>query len=75
MNTNMHKQFEELMQKRMDRKDFLKHVAFGFVALTGVTALMKALHSGGQPQQSTQQQAKPMAYGGSAYGGTPKPRS
>lgn len=56
----MNGQIHHILQKRMDRKDFLKHVAIGIVALTGVTALIKAF----KPQQ------QPVTgYGASTYGG------
>ena len=50
---------EELMQKRMDRKDFLKHVAMGVAVLTGTAAIVKAF----KPQQRAN------GYGSAAYGG------
>lgn len=39
----MKKDLQALLDKQVDRKDFLKHVAFGLVALSGVTALTKSL--------------------------------
>lgn len=66
----MHKQFDEIFQKRMDRKDFLKHVAMGVAVITGTAGVVKLL----KPQQqvsSTQQKQQPVAmgYGASSYGG------
>ena len=58
MNTN--KQIQDLLQKRMDRKNFLKHVGIGVMALTGLSGALKLL----QPAQSVDK-----GYGGSAYGG------
>ncbi|HKX72561.1 MAG TPA: hypothetical protein VJM32_00955 [Candidatus Saccharimonadales bacterium] len=52
----------ELLQKRMDRKDFLKHVAMGVAVLTGTAAVVKMF----RPQQQAS-----MGYGASAYGGNP----
>lgn len=53
------KVIDEILQKRMDRKDFLKHVGMGVAILTGAAGIIKMLkpatHSTG--------------YGSSAYGG------
>ena len=58
----------KLLQKEMDRKDFLKHVGVAAVALTGASAILKLLTD--QPtQHKIQQQA---SYGGSVYGGVKK---
>ncbi len=59
MSTN--KQIENLLQKRMDRKGFLKHVGIGVLALTGLTSVVKLLQ-GNQQQQNG-------GYGSSVYGG------
>lgn len=61
----MHSQLDELLQKRMDRKDFLKHVGIGFVALTGVAAVLKSV-----TPQKVNLNNNPSVYGGAAYGGT-----
>lgn len=55
-----------LLEKEMDRKGFLKHVAVGFVAITGVAALVKNLNSIG----TTSGRKVSSGYGSSAYGGT-----
>jgi hypothetical protein len=52
----------ELLQKRMDRKDFLKHVALGMAVLTGTASVIKLF----RPQQNNSNPG----YGASAYGGT-----
>ena len=56
-----------LLNKKMDRKDFLKRVAVGLVAVTGVAAALRSL----TPIPAKEQQT-PVShgYGGSAYGGT-----
>jgi hypothetical protein len=56
-------ELNDLLQKQMDRKDFFKHVAIGFVALMGVSAVIKTL--------SSHQLSKIAGggFGGSAYGG------
>lgn len=60
----MQSDFNGLLQKKMDRLTFLKHVGVGFVALTGVGSVVKAL--GGFGTSSSSQTS---GYGGSAYGG------
>lgn len=52
---------DQLLQKQMDRKDFLKHAGLAALALSGIAGLLKTLvHA---PTQSS------LGYGGSAYGG------
>ena len=58
----MKKDLQVLLEKQVDRKDFLKHVAFGVVALTGVTALTKSLNGFGTRQQT-------VGFGAGTYGG------
>lgn len=66
----MQKQFDEILQKRMDRKDFLKHVGIGFAVMTGVAGLVKTLNP--QSEKTTsQKQTVAMGYGASVYGGSP----
>ena len=59
----MNDQVNELLQKRMDRKNFLKHVGIGMVALTGLGGVFKLLQG---------QKAAADGYGGNAYGGAPR---
>lgn len=59
----MKNEFNDLMQKQMDRRDFLKHVGIAFVALTGVSALVKTLNMVSGPKSQT------MGYGANVYGG------
>lgn len=59
----------KLLQKKMDRKGFLKHVGIGLAAMTGVATILKTLTGAG----NTQQQAR--GYGGGAYGGQPSGQS
>ena len=56
----------QLLQKEMDRKDFLKHVGIGVIALTGLSAVLKTLIQ----QPTASKSASQAGYGGSAYGGT-----
>jgi hypothetical protein len=56
----------ELLQKRMDRKDFLKHLAIGTAVVTGATGIVKLL----KPSQSFPSGlTSGLSYGASAYGG------
>lgn len=56
-------QLDAILKKKMDRQDFIKHVAIGLVAMTGAGTALRLL----APKQ--QQQSVNMGYGGSAYGG------
>lgn len=60
----MKEELDSLLEKEMDRKSFLKHVAIGFAALTGIAAILKTLNGVGN---------KNTGYGSSAYGGSSKP--
>ena len=64
----MKKDLQQLLDKQVDRKDFLKHVGFGLVALTGVTALTKSLNGFGAKQQTS-------GFGAGAYGAASTSRS
>jgi len=59
------RQIHVLLNKQMDRQDFLKHVAIGVVALTGAGAALRLLAPESKPTQTTASSG----YGGSAYGG------
>lgn len=65
--TGTKKDLDNLLQKQMDRRDFLKHVAIGFVALTGVSAVIKTLSTLSGSKQTA-------GYGASVYGGN-RPKS
>ena len=54
-------QLGEILDKKMDRRDFLKHIAIGLVALTGANTALRLL--------SPQQRNIGGGYGSSAYGG------
>ena len=60
-------QINTLLAKKMDRQDFIKHVAIGMVAVSGAGAALRLL----APKQK--QQAMNSGYGVSAYGGIKKP--
>lgn len=63
----MKDQLDSLLEKNMDRRDFLKHVGIGFAALTGLAGLLKTLNSLG-----TKERPHIGSYGASAYGGMAK---
>ena len=56
-------QVSEILNKKMDRQGFIKHVAVGVVAISGAGAALRLL---GPVKPKTQS----VGYGGSAYGGT-----
>lgn len=58
----MKNDIDKLLQKKMDRKDFVKHVAVGFAAIAGITAIAKTLKTMTSSGQT-------MGYGSSVYGG------
>ncbi len=59
-------QLKSILDKQMDRQDFIKHVAVGAVALVGGGALIRmAMSDNGSGRTSHQ-----AGYGDSAYGGT-----
>jgi hypothetical protein len=58
-------QVSAILNKKMDRQDFIKHVAIGVVALTGAGAALKLL-----APSDKQQKTSVGGYGGSSYGGS-----
>ncbi|MDX2776519.1 twin-arginine translocation signal domain-containing protein [Streptomyces caniscabiei] len=62
MSLNIQKSVNQLMEKEMDRRDFLKHVGIGFVALTGIAAIIKTLNTMNGTNET-------VGYGSGAYGG------
>lgn len=59
---NLQSDVQTLLQKKMDRREFIKHVGIGFAALIGVSAVLRSMSSMGGNKQS-------VGYGASAYGG------
>lgn len=59
-------QLHAILSKKMNRQDFLKHVALGIVALTGVGTALRLLSSDSKSVSTAQ------GYGASAYGGKSK---
>lgn len=55
-----------LLHKEMDRKDFVKNVGIGILALSGVSAALKAVSLVPSAKKSA------TGYGASAYGGSKK---
>lgn len=68
---DMKDELDSLLQKEMDRKDFLRLVGISFVAMTGVVSALKTLNglSSGASASSPKQAD---GYGSSAYGGSRK---
>ena len=60
----MQKDLTNLLTKEMDRRDFLKHVAIGMVAMTGIGTLVRTLNDVGSGAKK-----QSVGYGASAYGG------
>lgn len=69
----MSKQIDELLAKKMDRRDFIKHLSIGTLALFGLGTVVKLLSpvekksSVASPSAATQTQS--LGYGAGAYGG------
>ncbi len=66
----MKKDLDVLLQTDMDRLSFLKHIAIGLGALTGIGSVIRAMSS-----ISDQHKPSSAGYGSSAYGGTKVSRS
>lgn len=63
-----------ILNQKMDRKDFLRNVAVGLVAVTGVTTVLRTF-TPTSTRRSTATAAVPQGYGASAYGGSAKKTS
>ncbi len=59
----MKNDLQALLAKEVDRKDFLKHVGIGLVALTGVASLTQSMNNLGRKSQS-------VGFGAGVYGGS-----
>jgi hypothetical protein len=63
-------QLNTLLTKKMDRRDFLKHVGVGLVAVSGVSAIVKTLGSVSTTTTPAKSAGTTMrGYGSSTYGG------
>ncbi len=60
---NIKSQVNAIFNKKMDRQDFIKHVAIGMVALSGAGTALRLL----APKQTRSTSSN--GYGSSAYGG------
>ncbi|RYF29543.1 MAG: hypothetical protein EOO17_00990 [Chloroflexi bacterium] len=64
----MKQELNSLLAKKMDRKDFLKHIGIAIVAITGVSAIVKTLAPA--PAGHTNiARSNASGYGSSVYGG------
>jgi len=54
---------QALLQKEMDRKEFIKHVGIGFAAIIGLTTILKTINS------MSGNSKKSLGYSSGAYGG------
>lgn len=57
-------QARTLLEKEVDRREFLQHVGVAFLAVLGVTSLVSTLSK----FQSTDKKSLPTGYGASFYG-------
>lgn len=69
----MSKQIDELLAKKMDRRDFIKHLGIGTLALFGLGTVVKLLspveRKTSTVSTSSTAQTQSLGYGGGAYGG------
>jgi hypothetical protein len=61
----LHEDVQTLLQKEMDRKDFLRHLGIGLAAIIGITTVLKTISSLG----SSDQKQQGTGYGSGVYGG------
>lgn len=57
-------QISEILNKKMDRQGFLKHLVIGVVAISGVGTALRLL------SPAAKQKNESIGYGGSVYGGS-----
>lgn len=67
----------KILDKKMNRKQFLRNVGIGAIAFTGFAAALRAVSQSSSAPASTapvghRANAKATAYGGSVYGGKPR---
>lgn len=58
----MKDQVQVLLNKKMDRQEFIKQIGLGLIAMTGVSAFVRSLAQKQKPSVDA-------GYGASAYGG------
>ncbi len=66
----MKQHVQAILEKPMNRKEFLGYIGAALLAVVGVSGMIKALlhHDGGSSNRSVAE-----GYGAAAYGGTEKP--
>lgn len=61
---NIQEDVQSLLQKEMNRKEFIKHVGIGFAAIVGLTTVLKTINSlSGNAKKQT------LGYSSGSYGG------
>jgi hypothetical protein len=60
--------FTHILNKEMDRREFLVHLGAGFMALIGISSIVKAFSSSQRQQTTTSSTNRSSGYGTSAYG-------
>jgi hypothetical protein len=65
MHEQLQNEITKLMQKDMDRRDFLKHVGIGFAGIMGVTSILKTIGT----LNGSQKKSANSGYGSNPYGG------
>jgi hypothetical protein len=63
----MKDELNSLLQKPMNRLDFIKHVGIGIAAITGAAAVVKTMNSLGGNTSTKKKQS--LGYGSAVYGG------
>lgn len=65
-------QVGQLLEKEMDRKDFLRHIGVAVAVIAGVPTLLSAIN---RLQTGPIGDVRHVGYGSSAYGGDKLPRA
>lgn len=66
MQKELQKGLQQLLQKDMDRKEFLQHVGVGVAAVVGITTVVNTVSQLGKNKTYSS------GYGSSVYGGIPR---
>jgi len=53
MQNSIKNNLQQLMEKDMDRRDFLVHLGIGFASILGISAVLKTLSHLGSPSKSS----------------------
>lgn len=62
------KELRDILEKEMDRKDYLKYLGVGLMAIVGLTSAAKAVTSF-HARNETGTRSSNTGYGSSSYGG------